>query len=93
MLEHIGDNAYYLYLPPQLGIHDVLNVNNLKLFESSPIEEVVPLQYPMDKNMNFQPPLLEDTTLKQRIHQTRSTKYISYLVGIDPLVRQGTPFN
>jgi hypothetical protein len=43
MLEQIGDNAYYLYIPLQLGIHDVLNVNNLKLFESSLIEEVFPV--------------------------------------------------
>jgi hypothetical protein len=81
VLERIGDNAYHLDLPPQLGIHDVLNVNNLKLFESSLLEEVVPVQHLVDNIPYFQPPLLEDTILEQRIRQTRSTEYISYLVG------------
>jgi hypothetical protein len=81
VLERIGDNAYRLDLPLQLGIHDVLNVNNLKLFESSLLEEVVPVQHLVDNILDFQPPLLEDTILEQCIRQTRSTEYISYLVG------------
>jgi len=81
VLECIGDNAYRLDLPPQLGIHDVLNVNNLKLFEPSLLEEVVPVQHPVDNIPDFQSPLLEDTILEQRIRQIRSTEYISYFVG------------
>jgi hypothetical protein len=35
ILDKIGENAYRLDLPPQLGIHNVINVNHLKLFEPS----------------------------------------------------------
>jgi hypothetical protein len=46
VLECIGENAYRLYFPAQLGIHDVLNVNNLKLFEPPLLEEGVIVQHP-----------------------------------------------
>ena len=32
ILEKVRENGYRLDLPPQLGIHNVINVNNLKLF-------------------------------------------------------------
>jgi hypothetical protein len=81
VLKRIGDNDYPLDLPLQLGIHDVLNINNLQLFELSLLEEVVPVQHPVDNIPDFQSPLLEDTILEQRIRQIRSTEYISYFVG------------
>lgn len=81
MLERIGNDAYHLNLPPQLGIHDVLNINNLKLFESSLLQEVAPVQHLMHNIPYFELPLLEDTILEEHIPYTCSTEYISYLVG------------
>jgi hypothetical protein len=52
--------VYHLDLPAHLGIHDVLNVNNLKLFEPPILEDTVTVQHPMDNIPDFQPPLLHD---------------------------------
>jgi hypothetical protein len=81
MLERIGENAYRLDLPPQLGIHDVLNVNNLKLFEPPLLEETITVHHPVDNIPYFQPPLLTDTILDSQTHNTRQQHYVSYLVG------------
>ena len=56
-------NAYRLDLPSQLAIHDVLNVNNLKLFEPPLLEESITIHHPVDNIPDFQPPLLKDTIL------------------------------
>ena len=32
ILDKIGENAYRLDLPPQLGIHNVINVNHMRFF-------------------------------------------------------------
>jgi hypothetical protein len=39
VLQHIEDNSYCLEFPPQLGIHDVVNVNNMKLYVPSLLED------------------------------------------------------
>jgi hypothetical protein len=38
IMERVGGNAYKCKLPPQLGIHVVLNINNPKRFEQSLLE-------------------------------------------------------
>jgi hypothetical protein len=81
VLECIGENAYHLDLPSQLDIHDVLNVNNLKLFEPPLLEEAVTVHHPVDNIPYFQPPLLADTILDSKTRTTRQQKYLSYLVG------------
>ena len=86
VLECIGENAYRLDLPTQLGIHDVLNVNNLKLFEPPLLDEAVTVHHPVDNIPYFQPPLLSDQILDSHIRTTRKQQYISYLVG-----RKGHP--
>ena len=86
VLECIGENAYRLDLPTQLGIHDVLNVNNLKLFEPPLLDEAVTVHHPVDNIPDFQPPLLSDQILDSHIRTTRKQQYISYLVG-----RKGHP--
>jgi hypothetical protein len=53
----IGENAYRLDMPPQMGIHNVINVNNLKLFEPSLLEELVTITHQVDKIIDFQLPL------------------------------------
>ena len=81
ILERIGDNAYWIELPPQLGIPDVLNVNNLKRYEPPFLEEEVQVHHPMEVIPKFQPPLLEDNILEHRKWHTRTQNYTSYLVG------------
>ena len=63
ILDKIGENAYRLDLPPQLGIHNVINVNHLKLFEPSLLEELFTITHPMDNIPDFQIPLAKDTIL------------------------------
>jgi hypothetical protein len=63
ILEKIGENAYRFNLPPQLGIHNVINVNHLKLFEPSLLEELVIFTHPVDNISDFQLPLAKDTIL------------------------------
>ena len=86
VLEHIGENAYRLVLPTQLGIHDVLNVNNLKLFEPPLLDEAVTVHHPVDNIPDFQPPLLSNQILDSQTQTTRKQQCISYLVD-----RKGHP--
>ena len=48
ILNKIGENAYKMDLPPQLGIHNVINVNHVKLFEPSLLEEPITITHPVD---------------------------------------------
>jgi len=81
IIERIGENAYRLDLPSQLGIHDVLNVNNLKLYVPSLLDEEVTITHPVDNIPDFQLPLLKDTILDTKCCMTRNTQYISFLIG------------
>jgi hypothetical protein len=38
-LEKVGDNAYKLNLPPYMHIYSVVNVENLKLYEPSMLDQ------------------------------------------------------
>lgn len=60
-MEIIGEKSYHLDFPPQLGIHDVLNMNNIKLFDPRLLEEPTTVQHPVDNIVDLQPPLLADT--------------------------------
>jgi hypothetical protein len=81
ILDKIGENAYRLDLPPQLGIHNVINVNHLKLFEPSLLEEPVTITHPVDNIPDFQLPLAKDTILDTRSRSTRHKTYTSYMVA------------
>jgi len=80
VLKCISDNPYKLELPPQLSIHDVLNVSNLKWFEPSLLEEEVHVQHPIDVIPEFQPSLLGNKILEQRTRNMRAHTYTYYLV-------------
>jgi hypothetical protein len=41
LLEKVGDNAYTLILPPYMYIYLVLNVENLKLYDSYMLEHEI----------------------------------------------------
>jgi hypothetical protein len=71
ILGKIGKNVYRLDLPTQLGIHNVINVNHLKLFEPSLLEELVTITHPVENIPDFQLPLAKDTILDTRSHSTR----------------------
>jgi hypothetical protein len=47
VLQHIGNNEYHLEFPPQLGIHDVVNVNSLKHYEPPFLEDNVTISHPI----------------------------------------------
>lgn len=81
VLERMGENAYRLDLIAQLDIHDVLNVNNRKMFEPSLLEETIIVQHPMDNIPDFLLPLLGDKILDSKTRTTRQHHYLSYLVG------------
>ena len=38
-MEKVGDNVYRLNLPPYTNIYSVVNVENLKLYETSMLDE------------------------------------------------------
>jgi hypothetical protein len=39
VLEKVGDNSYKLNLPPYMRIYTVVNVENLKLYEPSMLDQ------------------------------------------------------
>jgi hypothetical protein len=67
VLEMMGDNAYILFLPPYMHIYSTVNVDNLKLYEPSMLdqeeEEVLPSIE--DLAPNAQAELEEDTILQK----------------------------
>ena len=81
ILERIGENAYRLELPAQLGIHNVVNVNCLKWFEPPLLEEVVQIHHPADNIPDFQMPLETDKILDTRSTSTRAHQHVAYLIG------------
>jgi hypothetical protein len=46
VLEKVGDNAYRLSLPPYMHIYSVVNVENLKLYEPSMLDQETEEQGP-----------------------------------------------
>ena len=38
-MDNIGDNAYQLSLPPYMCIYSIINVENLKLYEPSMLDQ------------------------------------------------------
>ena len=81
ILDKIGENAYKLDLPPQLGIHNVIDVNHLKLFELPLLEEPFTITHPVNSIPDVQIPVAKDTLLGTRTHSTRHRVYTSYPVA------------
>jgi len=70
-----------LDLPSQLGIQNVINVNNIKLFEPPLLNEIVTITHPMENIPDFQFPLLHDSIIHTKHHSTHKRVYISYLLA------------
>jgi len=64
-------NVYLLELFAQFNIHDVLNVNNIKLFEPPFLEEITIVQHPMENILDVQPHRLTDKILDSNTRTTR----------------------
>jgi hypothetical protein len=72
VLYQVGDHTYRLDFPPQLGIHDVLNVKSRKRYKPPFLEEKVTISHPFELVPYFQPPLLQDTMRDTRTTTTRT---------------------
>lgn len=67
IIEYLGDNSFFLDLPPYMGLHHVFNVDKLKLFEPPLLDEIE--ETPRHPNVvipYFASPLNEDRSLSSR---------------------------
>jgi len=80
--EQLGANAFCLDLPPYMGLHPVFNVDKLKLFEPSLLDEIEEVQRHPDAVIpDFASPLDEDKIFEQQTKKTRTSSFDSFLVG------------
>jgi len=80
-LQQIGENAFRLDLPSHLGVHDVVNVNQLKLYDPPHLEDEFVISHTKDTIPNFQPLLEEDTFLDVCTGNTWDESTTTYQVG------------
>jgi len=80
----VGDNAYKLSLPPYTCIYSVENVENLKLYEPSMLdqeeEQVLPTTEDLAPNAHAE--LVEDTVLQKRSRTTRQGQHDLWQTGL-----------
>jgi hypothetical protein len=72
-LEKVGDNSYKLNLPPYMCIYSVVNVENLKLYEPSMLDQEEEQVLPSieDLALDAQEELEEDIVLQKWSKTTR----------------------
>ena len=59
--EHLGANSFHMDLPPYIGLHPMFNVDKLKLFEPSFLDEIELTQrHPNAVILYFASPLDKD---------------------------------
>ena len=79
--EQLGDNAFFLDLPPYMGLYPVFNVDKLKLFEPSLLDEIEEVQrHPDAVILDFASPLDEDRIFEQQTKKTMTSSFDSFLV-------------
>ena len=73
ILEKVGDNANQLSLPPYMCIYSVVNVENLKLYEPSMLDQEEEYVLPSMEDLapDAQAELTIDTVLQKRSKTTR----------------------
>ena len=88
IIRAIGSNTFELDLPPHLGIHPVLNVDSLKLYEPPSLENEVDsvvmeqqVDHPAGFILDFQPPLSQNVLFDTKVWETRHSSTTFYLVG------------
>lgn len=60
IIQQMSPNAFKLELPPQVGIHDVVNVSQILLYKPPHLKESVPITHQETTIPDFQPSLLEN---------------------------------
>jgi hypothetical protein len=80
----VGDNAYKLSLPPYTCIYSVENVENLKLYEPSMLDQEEEQVIPTTENLapNAHAKLVEDTVLQKRSRTTRHGQHDLWQTGL-----------
>jgi hypothetical protein len=71
-LEKVGGNAYRLSLPPYIHIYSIANVNNLKLYDSSMLDQKEERVLPTIEELapNAQEELAKDEVLQKKSKST-----------------------
>jgi hypothetical protein len=84
ILEKVGDNAYRLSLPPYMHIYSVVNVENLKLYEPSMLDQEEEQVLPSVEDLapDAQAELTEDTVLQKRSRTTRQGQHDLWQIGL-----------
>ena len=84
VLRKVGDNAYQLSLPPYMHIYSVVNMDNLKLYKPSMLdqEEEQGLPFAEDLALDAQVELTEDTILQKRSKTTRQGQQDLWQIGL-----------
>jgi hypothetical protein len=83
-LEKVGDNAYKSSLPPYTCIYSVENVENLKLYEPSMLDQEEEQVLPTTEDLapNAHADLVEDTVLQKRSKTTRQGQHDLWQIGL-----------
>jgi hypothetical protein len=84
VLEKVGDNAYKLSLPPYMHIYSVVNVENLKLYEPSMLDQEEEQVLPTIEDLApyAQVELVEDTILQRKSRTTRQGQHDLWQIGL-----------
>ena len=90
ILDKIGENAYRLDLPPQLGVHNVINVNHVKLFEPPYCrnESSLLIQSTTFQTSNSPLPKTLSWTMRPIVQGNKYTLLISWMVKDKPQLAQ-----
>jgi hypothetical protein len=84
VLEKVGDNAYRLSLPPYMRIYSVVNVENLKLYELSMLdqeeEQVLPSIEGLAPNAHAE--LAKDIVLQNKYKTTRQGQHSHWQIEL-----------
>ena len=84
IIDQVGDNAFWLDLPPYMQIYFVVNVENLKLYEPALVAEDISVMLPSmedlaPKNMSI---LVEDADWKKKKRSSHSGDHEVWHIGL-----------
>jgi len=80
----VGDNTYRLSLPPYMCIYSVVNVENLKLYEPSILDQEEEQVLPTIEDFapDAQAELAEYTVLQNKSRTTRQGQHYLWQIGL-----------
>lgn len=86
IVQHVGENALKLELPPYMSIYSVINADNLKLFEPSMFdkgkEELPMLPEIEDLVPDVHTDLEQDVVLQRKLRETRRDRQELLRIGL-----------